>query len=150
MKRNRKVIRLTESDLVRIVKRVLRENVGGEGQYMDIIDELMSFQKPKVIKFKDPTTGENVISLNWGENAGPGHSWGLTIKSDSPNIIFATNRTKDPKMQEASARIFKLVTNVDPEYNDLTGSWSSSYDNNLLNKMAIPNIKKLIRALYDE
>ena len=79
----KKVVRLTEADLVRIVKRVIKEQgITGRNnpRWVKLFNVLRNIGSPKVLTFKD-FDGNPSQSLNWGTAKGPNGKYGLSIPS---------------------------------------------------------------------
>ena len=141
----KKVIRLTESDLMRIVKRVISEQSLGDKPSFDknwlkTLSGLKNFNNPKVINFK--YEGEPVTSLNWGIHSDQGRkkNWGLSLSSDN-SLSF---QTKD----EIQSKVFQTVMGLKPEFNSLSKSYSYNGDVGFSNSSElISKIKKIILSL---
>jgi hypothetical protein len=92
----KKVIRLTESDLVRLVKRVIKEQEEDENDknWTSIVSSLLS-TNPKQIKMKD---GNH--SLNWGSHSAGGYDWGLSIGKTGTFTFQSENNVKSKQVSE--------------------------------------------------
>ena len=143
----KKVIRLTESDLMRIVKRVISEQEGRpdpsthfDNNWLKTLSGLKNFNNPKVINFK--YEGEPVTSLNWGIHSDQGRNknWGLSLSSDN-DLSF---QTKD----EIQSKVFQTVMGLKPDFNNLSKSYSYNGDIDFSNSSElISKIKKIILSL---
>jgi len=149
----KRIIRLTESDLTRIVKRVIKEseeltapnlNPTYDGDWKKIYNVLKnvtdtSGNKPKIINFKHD--GKPVTTLNWGSHSDVGKkkNWGLSIGSDDRTISF---QTKDENL----AKIFNKVTGKTLEKNDLSGTYST-FNVKWIPSTAVTVITTLIKQL---
>jgi len=103
----KKIIRLTESDLARLVKRVIIEQErDNEIGWNVILKGLANYGNPKKI-----ITPE-VQSLNWGMLKGSGYNWGLGI-ADNGSLPFQTT----DEIQS------KLFLNVIKEFGYNVGSY---------------------------
>jgi hypothetical protein len=113
----KKIIRLTESDLVRIVKRVINEkeeesqNMLPDKNWLTIYNGLKtvtdsSGNMPKIITFIDDDginpTNKKITSLNWGNHsdAGKKKNWGLSMSSDDQELGFSTKDETTSKKYE--------------------------------------------------
>jgi hypothetical protein len=163
----KKVIKLTESDLMRIVKRVISEqNSAGAKQvqpykgsiptknkthtglgdnsfdknWLTILSGLKNFNSPKVINVN--YDGKPITSLNWGihSDSGRNKNWGLSISSDN-NFVF---QTKD----EIQSKVFKNVMGLKPNFNNSDKSYVYTDDIDLSNPSElISKVKKTILSL---
>jgi len=140
----RKVVRLTESDLVRIVKRVISEQSNNKPSFdknwLTILSGLKNFNNPKVINFNDD--GKTITSLNWGTHSQSGRNknWGLSISSDN-SLAF---QTKD----EIQSKVFNTVMRLKSNFNSLSKNYSYSGDINFSNpNEVISKIKNIILSL---
>jgi hypothetical protein len=119
----KKVIRLSESDLARIVKRVISEQeaVDSEEQnWLKTLSGLKTFNNPKVINFK--YGGKPITSLNWGKHsdAGKNKNWGLSVSSDG-SITFQTS-------DQIQSKLFENKMGVKNNYNNLSKNYSYKGD----------------------
>jgi len=140
----KKIVRLTESDLVRIVKRVISEQENNKPSFdknwLTILSGLKNFNSPKVINFNDD--GKPITSLNWGTHSESGRNknWGLSISSDN-SLAF---QTKD----EIQSKVFNTVMRLKPNFNSLSKNYSYSGDINFSNpNEVISKIKNIILSL---
>ena len=139
----KRIIRLTESDLTRIVRRVIKEEesiASGDQNWLKILSGLKTFNNPKVINFK--YGGKPITSLNWGKhsNAGKNKNWGLSIVSDE-RITFQTS-------DEIQSKLFENEMKVENNYNNLSGNYSYDGDIDFSNpQKIISKIKSVITIL---
>ena len=161
IKKNGVSINLTESDLKRIVKKVLKEQTDIEGSlsgalsagavgaskeignWSDVYDGLKNFESPKIINFKDQE-GNEITSLNWGSHKSKTNDgWGVSIGSDRlTNITFTTEKKN-------LSDVFHTVTGIEPDYNDLSGTYSTLF-NTLLEGKNSDEIVKLVKKLIND
>lgn len=107
----KRIIRLTESDLARIVKRVISEteeesqNMLPDKNWLTIYNGLKtvsdsSGNMPKIINFT--YEGKKITSLNWGNHsdAGKKKKWGLSMDSNDQELFFATEDEMTSKIYE--------------------------------------------------
>ena len=146
----KRIIRLTESDLARIVRRVISEteeesqNMLLDKNWLTISSGLKSVtdssgNMPKIINFT--SDGEKITSLNWGRHseAGKKKKWGLSISSDDQELKFTTE-------DETTSEIYEDLT-------DRTCSLSGRYysDFQPLNyskpNTVISTVKNIIKGL---
>jgi len=145
----KRIIRLTESDLTRIVRRVIMEeeslNLDSTGSsvsknWPSILSGLKSFNNPKVINFK--FKGNPMTSLNWGTNSeqGKDKNWGISLSSDN-NFVFLT---KDM----IQSKVFNSVMGLKPEFNNSNKSYLYTGDMDFSNPSnVISKIKNVILSL---
>jgi hypothetical protein len=108
----KKIIKLTESDLTRIVRRVISEqkkeseDMTFDKNWVTIYNGLKtvtdsSGNMPKIINFT--YEGKKMQSLNWGtfSEAGKKKKWGLGIDSHDPELVFATKDEMTSKKYES-------------------------------------------------
>ena len=107
----RRIIKITQSDLARIVKRVISEkeeesqNMLLDKNWLTIYNGLKSVtdssgNMPKVINFT--YEGKKITSLNWGNHsdAGKKKKWGLSMSSDDQELGFSTEDETTSKTYE--------------------------------------------------
>ena len=127
----KRVIRLSERDLTRIVKRIIKEtemdsemNKGNSG-WKKVFDSLSVYKNPKIIKWNDYEEGA-MSSLNWGSHKTGGYSWGLSIGNDT-GVSFQSKDTDELETFDAitSENSFDVDDNyggtlrlIDVDYND--------------------------------
>jgi len=157
----KRIIRLTESDLTRIVRRVIQEqetgfpssliggggsksiggggskSIGGGKDFSSVISSLKTFNIPKVINFQD--NGELMTTLNWGKmsDRGKTKSWGYTIGSDGYQVFLSTNPRE--------AKLFEMIMGKKTE--KVTENYS--YDGFMDPTTAVSKVKELINGLYN-
>ena len=142
----KRVVRLTESDLARIVRRVIKEAEMDSDMSMTntgwnkVYDALSVFKNPKIIKWKD-SDGANA-SLNWGSHKTGGNSWGLSVNSDG-NISFQSE-------DDEELGIFDDITEengfmVDDDYTDTLRIIKVDYTKDSYNTIQL--IKSALNAL---
>lgn len=92
----RKVIRLTESDLRKMIGNIISEQstlpdkfIPGVKTKWGIYLETFGRTSTKHIKMKD---GD--YSLNWGSHSGPGFDWGMSISKSGVFAFQTTNKEK--------------------------------------------------------
>jgi len=141
----KKIVRLTESDLARIVRRVINEEMESANDNWSIIySGLKSFtdvsgNRPKIIPFM--YEGKKITSLNWGNHSDAGRKkpWGISVSSDDQRLNFGTEY-KD------TAELYKKLTGkstyFDGKYysDDLTLDYSNPQN-------VISTVKKIITGL---
>jgi hypothetical protein len=120
-----KIVRLTERDLTRLVRKVIKEQtesdlnqVGSKNLWSQIEKGLITFNNPKVIRSKTIDEGKPFTSLNWGSHKEKGHNWGVSVSSDDNDLAFQTS-------DEINGKIFKDIAGITPDYNKLSKNWSS-------------------------
>lgn len=105
----KKIVRLTENDLIRIVKRVINEQTSvEEGRnnplWVDLVSKLktLSFQ-PKILTFNSYDTPPIPSqSLNWGKAKGPNGKYAFSIASTDSKMtkeIMTLFNSKDKENQ---------------------------------------------------
>jgi len=155
----KKIIRLTESDLTRIVRRVIQEqetgfpssliggggsksiggggskSIGGGKDFSSVISSLKTFNIPKVINFQDK--GELMTTLNWGKmsDRGKNKSWGYAIRSDGHQVFLSTNPRE--------AKLFEMIMGKKTEKH----TENYSYDGFMDSTTAVLKVKELINGL---
>ena len=143
----KRIIRLTENDLARIVKRVIKEeqlNNTSDDNWPIIYSGLKSFtdvsgNSPKIIPFI--YDGKKITSLNWGNHsdAGKKKPWGISVSSDDQRLKFGTQ-------DENTADLYKTLTGKSPNFdgkyytNELTLDYSNPQN-------VILKVKKIIKGL---
>jgi hypothetical protein len=131
-----RIVRLTEQDLARIVKRVIREQEETSG-WENVKKQLINYESPKVINFT--YEGKPTTSLNWGMHSRRGKdNWGLSISSDD-GIKFQTT-------DEVQSLLFKSITKNKSMVN-YNNRWSTDFDLNYTDSKIVPMIKNLIDVL---
>ena len=91
----KKVVRLTEADLVRIVKRVIKEQgITGRNnpRWIKLFNVLRNIGSPKVLTFKD-FDGNPSQSLNWGTTKTSNANYGLAA-SDAHESFYLMSDNK--------------------------------------------------------
>jgi hypothetical protein len=91
----KKVVRLTEADLVRIVKRVIKEQgITGRNnpRWVKLFNVLRNIGSPKVLTFKD-FDGNPSQSLNWGTTKTSNANYGLAA-SDAHESFYLMSDNK--------------------------------------------------------
>ena len=142
----KKIIRLTESDLTRIVKRVIREEekgltgggkLTGDEDFSSVIKSLKTFNSPKIINFQ--WEGKPMTTLNWGKMSerGKDKSWGYAIGTDGHQTFLST----DPREAKLFEMIMKQKTNKNTE--------NYSYVGTLDPTTAVSKVKELINGLIN-
>jgi len=105
----KKVVRLTESDLVRIVKKVLSEQSGSDNpEWINLSNKLKKIGNPKVIRYKSDD-GIPIETLNWG-----------TAKSSNGNFAFAI---LSPSFSQAPGPRINVFDSDDKNRNVKIGDW---------------------------
>jgi len=146
----KRIVRLTESDLARIVRRVISEteeesqNMLLDKNWLTISSGLKSVtdssgNMPKIINWTDEEGNQQ--SLNWGNKseAGKKKKWGLSLSTYNHNLEFATE-------DEATSEIYENLT-------DRTCSKSGPYyTDELPLNYSIPNtvistVKKIVKGM---
>lgn len=107
----KRIVRLTESDLARIVRRVISEteeesqNMLPDKNWLTIYSGLKtvsdsSGNMPKIIN--STYEGKKRTSLNWGSHseAGKKKKWGLNVSSDDQELGFSTEDEMTSKRYE--------------------------------------------------
>ena len=143
----KKIIRLNESDLARIVRRVISEEqvtVPSTDNWPIIFSGLKTFadvtgNAPKIIPFT--YEGQKITSLNWGNHSEAGRKkpWGISISSEDPDLKFGTQ-------DENVANIYKKLTNKSPRFDGkyFTDDLTLDYSNP---QSTISTVKKIIKGL---
>jgi hypothetical protein len=158
----KKIVRLTESDLVRLVKRVINEQdlysmptssiyEPGSGVltsqalkekkqkdgWIKVRDGLKSYYNPNVI------SSRGVESLNWGTHKSGGYDWGLSI--DNHNTLpFQTKSKNKSQHFEKVVRSFGL----DPKIR-VSDNWFSDIELDYSNPQKIIDmVKKILDGLF--
>jgi len=143
----KRIVRLTESDLARIVKRVIKEeqlNNSSDDNWPIIYSGLKSFtdvsgNNPKIIPYM--YAGKKITSLNWGNHseAGKKKPWGISVSSDDQRLKFGTQ-------DEDTADVYESLTGKSPSFDgkyytdDLTLDYSNPQN-------VISKVKKIIKGL---
>jgi hypothetical protein len=139
----KKIIRLTETDLARIVKRVVSEQMemgSGDQNWLKILSGLKTFNNPKVINFK--SDGKPITSLNWGKHSdsGKNKNWGLSVSSDG-SMTFQTS-------DQIQSKLFENKMGVKNNYNSLSKNYSYNSDMDFsIPQDIISKIKSVITIL---
>jgi hypothetical protein len=143
----KKIIRLTESDLARIVKRIIieEEEMTTNDNWVTIKNRLKLVtdsdgNNPKTIDFK--YKNKPMTTLNWGNKSDQGKrkNWGLGIGSDG-NLVFITS-------DEIQSKIFENQWGVKTDFNSLSKNYSSKSKIDFSNPSnVISKIKKTILSL---
>jgi hypothetical protein len=139
----KKIVRLTESDLARIVKRVINEEMDAESltdtgsDFSSVIKSLKTFNSPKIINFQ--WKGKPMTTLNWGKmsDRGKDKSWGYAIGTDGKQTFLTTN----PKESKLFEKTMGVKTNKYTE----NYSWDGSIDPT----NAVTKVKELINGLLN-
>lgn len=135
----KKVVRLTENDLVKIVKRVINEQSPMvDKSWSIILSGLKQFNNPKVINFT--SKDKRITSLNWGTHSEQGRTknWGLSLSSDN-DLVFQTT-------DENQSNVFQQVTGLKP--NDLSNRYLYSGKMNFNNpNEVVSKVQKIIKSL---
>jgi hypothetical protein len=142
----KRIVRLTERDLTRLVKKIIMETEMDSDMSMTntgwnkVYDALSVFKNPKIIKWKD-SDGANA-SLNWGSHKTGGNSWGLSVNSDG-NISFHSE-------DDEELGIFDDITEengfmVDDDYTDTLRMLKVDYTKDSYNTIQL--IKSALNAL---
>lgn len=146
----KRIVRLTESDLARIVRRVISEkeeesqNMLIDKNWLTIFSGLKSVtdssgNMPKIIKFT--SDGEKITSLNWGTHseAGKKKKWGLSMSSDDQELKFST---EDETTSEIYENLMgRTCSKSGPYYTDFL---PLNYSNP---QIVISTVKKIVKGL---
>jgi hypothetical protein len=99
----KKVIRLTESDLIRLVKRVISEQNKTDRnnpRWIKLFSVLKGIGDPKILTFKD-FDGNPSQSLNWGTAKQRGANYALSIDDSKEELyLFSDNKNLEPKLHQ--------------------------------------------------
>jgi hypothetical protein len=121
-----KIIKLTESDLIRIVKKVLQEQLTVDsGQNFKTFEKNMMGVNPQPRKFNYKIEDTVVTSLNWGsaDKRNKTASYSVSIDSRDPSLkIIPTNPTS-----ELSRYNTQLLANFNKFFKDKGYSIKPSY-----------------------
>ena len=121
-----KIIKLTESDLIRIVKKVLQEQLTVDsGQNFKTFEKNMMSVNPQPRKFNYKIEDTVVTSLNWGsaDKRNKTASYSVSIDSRDPSLkILPTNPTS-----ELSRYNTQLLANFNKFFKDKGYSIKPSY-----------------------
>ena len=146
----KRIVRLTERDLTRIVKQVISEteeesqNMLTDKNWLTIYNGLKtvsdsSGNMPKIINFT--YEGKKITSLNWGNHseAGKKKKWGLSMGSDDQELGFST---KDEMTSKRYENLSGGKSYYDGKYysDDLPLNYSNP-------QTVISTVKKLVKGM---
>ena len=121
----KKVIRLTEADLARIVKRVIQEQVTkgrNNPRWIKLFNVLRNIGSPKVLTFKD-FDGNPSQSLNWGTTKTSNADYGLAA-SDAHESFYLMSDNK-----QLLSSLFKWWSNKGYKTDVIGGEVMINFDN---------------------
>jgi hypothetical protein len=110
-----KIIKLTEWDLNRIVKKVLQEQLTVDsGQNFKTFEKSMMSVNPQPRKFNYKIEDTAVTSLNWGSSATRNNtaSYSVSIDSRNPQLIIAPTAKDTDVNSEISRYNTQLLANI--------------------------------------
>lgn len=117
----KKVIKLTESDLYRIVKKVLQEQIVVDGrQNFQAFEKSMMGVNPKPRKFDYKDNDTVVTSLNWGSSATKDTvaSYSVAIDSREPKMVIAPTAKDTATNSKISRYNTQLLANINKFFKD--------------------------------
>lgn len=116
-----KIVKLTESDLFRIVKKVLQEQLTVDGgQNFKTFEKSMMGVNPQPRKFNYKVEDTAVTSLNWGSSATRNNpaSYSVAIDSRNPQLVI-TPTAKDTAVNSQISRYnTQLLANINKFFKD--------------------------------
>ena len=121
----KKVIRLTEADLARIVKRAIKEQVTkgrNNPRWIKLFNVLRNIGSPKVLTFKD-FDGNPSQSLNWGTTKTSNADYGLAA-SDAHESFYLMSDNK-----QLLSSLFKWWSNKGYKTDVIGGEVMINFDN---------------------
>jgi hypothetical protein len=99
----KKIIRLTESDLTRLVKRVIEEQSKmdrNNPRWIKLFNVLKGIGAPKILTFED-FDGNPSQSLNWGTAKQVGGNYAMGIGDSKEELyLFSDNKNLEPKLHQ--------------------------------------------------
>jgi peptidoglycan hydrolase-like protein with peptidoglycan-binding domain len=116
-----KIIKLTERDLNRIVKKVLQEQLTvDDGQNFKTFEKSMMGVNPQPRKFDYKVEDTVVTSLNWGSAAtrNPTASYSVAIDSRLPQLVIAPTAKDTAVNSEISRYNTQLLANINKFFKD--------------------------------
>jgi hypothetical protein len=116
-----KIIKLTERDLNRIVKKVLQEQLTvDDGQNFKTFEKSMMGVNPQPRKFDYKVEDTVVTSLNWGSAAtrNPTASYSVAIDSRLPQLFIAPTAKDTVVNSEISRYNTQLLANINKFFKD--------------------------------
>lgn len=116
-----KIIKLTEADLNRIVKKVLQEQLTVDGgQNFKTFEKSMMGVNPQPRKFNYKVEDTEVTSLNWGSTATRNNtaSYSVAIDSRTPKLKIAPTAKDTDVNSEISRYNTQLLANINKFFKD--------------------------------
>lgn len=116
-----KIVKLTESDLFRIVKKVLQEQLTVDGgQNFKTFEKSMMGVNPQPRKFNYKVEDTVVTSLNWGSAATRDKtaSYSVAIDSRNPQLVIAPTAKDTAVNSQISRYNTQLLANINKFFKD--------------------------------